>query len=51
MSIPVLGQVYDEVRRLSIAGSVVVPGDFRIKKLIPPLEQAATQIARVWQGA
>ena len=40
MSIAVLGQVYDELRRLAIAGSVVVPGDFRIKKLIHPLEQA-----------
>src|SRR3984957_10104754 len=40
MSIPVLTQVYDEVRRLSIAGSVVAPGDFRLKKLLPALEQA-----------
>jgi hypothetical protein len=40
MSIPVLTQVYDEVRRLSIAGSVVAGGDFRLKKLAPPLEQA-----------
>ena len=40
MSIPVLTQVYDEVRRLSIAGSVVATGDFRLKKLIPPLEQS-----------
>jgi hypothetical protein len=40
MSIPVLTQVYEEVRRLSIAGSVVAPGDFRLKKLIAPLEQA-----------
>ena len=40
MSIPVLTQVYDEVRRLSIAGSVVAPGDFRLKKLVAPLEQS-----------
>jgi hypothetical protein len=40
MSIPVLTQVYDEVRRLSIAGSVVAPGDFRLKKLLPALEPA-----------
>jgi hypothetical protein len=40
MSIPVLTQVYDEVRRLAIAGSAVAPGDFRLKKLVPPLEQA-----------
>ncbi len=40
MSIPVLIQTYDEVRRLAIAGSVVAPGDFRLKKLVPLLEQA-----------
>jgi hypothetical protein len=40
MSIPVLIQTYDEVRRLAIAGSVVAPGDFRLKKLVQPLEQA-----------
>ena len=40
MSIPVLIQTYDEVRRLAIAGSAVAPGDFRLKKLVPPLEQA-----------
>lgn len=40
MSIPVLNQVYDEVRRLAIAGSVVASGDFRLKKLVAPLEQA-----------
>jgi hypothetical protein len=40
MSIPVLIQTYDEVRRLAIAGSVVAPGDFRLKKLLGPLEQA-----------
>lgn len=33
-------QVSDEVRRLAIAGSVVAPGDFRLKKLVPPLEKA-----------
>lgn len=40
MSIAVLTQVYDEVRRLAIAGSVVAPGDFRLKKLVPALEKA-----------
>jgi hypothetical protein len=40
MIIPILMQVYDEVRRLAIAGSVVAPGDFRLKKLAPALEQA-----------
>jgi HEAT repeat protein len=40
MSFPVLIQTYDEVRRLAIAGSVVAAGDFRLKKLVPLLEQA-----------
>ncbi|GAA4436741.1 hypothetical protein [Bremerella cremea] len=40
MSIAVLGQVYDEVRRLSIAGSSVASGDFRLQKLIAPLEKS-----------
>jgi len=39
MSIAVLHDVYSEARRLSIAGSVVVPGDFRLKKLIEPLRK------------
>ena len=40
MSIAVLTQVYDETRRLAIAGSSLAPGDFRLKKLIPPLQKA-----------
>ena len=43
MSIPVLTQVYDELRRLAIAGSSVAAGDFRLKKLLPPLEQAGAK--------
>ena len=43
MSIALLTQVYDETRRLAIAGSVVAPGDFRLKKLIPPLEQVGAK--------
>ncbi|QEL20134.1 HEAT repeat domain-containing protein [Limnoglobus roseus] len=43
MSIAVLTQVYTEARRLAIAGSVVTRGDFRLKKLLPPLEQAGKQ--------
>jgi hypothetical protein len=35
MAIPVLNQVYDETRRLAIAGSAVAGGDFRLKKLLP----------------
>lgn len=40
MSIAVLSQVYDETRRLAIAGSNLAAGDFRLKKLVPPLEKA-----------
>ena len=43
MSIAVLTQVYDEMRRLAIAGSVVAPGDFRLKKHLAPLEQAGAK--------
>lgn len=43
MSIPVLNQVYEEMRRLAIAGSLVAAGDFRLKKLLPPLEQAGAK--------
>lgn len=43
MSIAVLTQVYCEMRRLAIAGSVVAHGDFRLKKLISPLEQAVAK--------
>jgi hypothetical protein len=40
MSIATLVQVYDETRRLAIAGSAVAAGDFRLKKLVPPLQTA-----------
>ena len=43
MSIAVLTQVYDEARRLAVAGSVVARGDFRLKKLLLPLEQAGAK--------
>ena len=43
MSIAVLSQVHEEARRLAIAGSSVAAGDFRLKKLIPPLEQAGAK--------
>ncbi|MBM4089301.1 MAG: HEAT repeat domain-containing protein [Planctomycetes bacterium] len=43
MSLSVLTQVYEEVRRLAIAGSVVAPGDFRLRKLLPQLEQTGTK--------
>ena len=44
MSIPVLTQTYDEMRRLAIAGSVVAPGDFRLKRLAPQLEQLGQKV-------
>ena len=53
MSIAVLDQVYDEVRRLAVAGSVVAPGDFRLKKLVAPLDKVgekAPVFARVAMG-
>ena len=53
MSIPVLIQVYDEMRRLAIAGSAVAAGDFRLKKLVEPLLQAgerAPVFAKVGQA-
>jgi hypothetical protein len=43
MSIAVLNQVYDEARRLAVAGSVVARGDFRLQKLVGPLEQAGAK--------
>lgn len=43
MSIAVLVQVHEEVRRLAIAGSAVASGDFRLKKLVVPLEQAGAK--------
>lgn len=43
MSIAVLNSVYDEVRRLAIAGSNLAPGDFRLKKLVEPLRKSAAK--------
>lgn len=54
MSIALLVQVYEEVRRLAIAGGAVAAGDYRLKKLVPPLEQAGAKapvFAKVAQGA
>jgi hypothetical protein len=54
MSIPVLVQVYEETRRLAIAGSAVAAGDFRLKKLVAPLEKSgekAPVFAKVAQTA
>src|SRR5436309_142998 len=43
MSIAVIEESAKEVRRLAIAGSPLAVGDFRLKKLIAPLEQAGTK--------
>jgi hypothetical protein len=43
MSIAVLNQVSDETRRLAIAGSNLASGDFRLKKLIEPLNKSAAK--------
>jgi len=43
MSIALLSEVYGEVRRLAIAGSGLAGGDFRLKKLAPPLRKAAAK--------
>ncbi|QDS99212.1 hypothetical protein [Adhaeretor mobilis] len=43
MSIAVLNQVYDETRRLTIAGSNLAVGDFRLKKLVEPLRKSSNK--------
>jgi len=43
MSIALIEESAKEVRRLAIAGSPLAVGDFRLKKLIGPLEQAGTK--------
>ncbi|WP_417735572.1 DUF5691 domain-containing protein [Rosistilla oblonga] len=43
MSLAVLNQVYDETRRLAIAGSNLAAGDFRLTKLVEPLEKSAAK--------
>jgi hypothetical protein len=44
MSLALIQESAKEVRRLSIAGSNLAVGDFRLKKLAPPLEQAGTKV-------
>ncbi len=43
MSIAVVNQTYDEIRRLMIAGSGLAAEDFRLKKLVPPLRKSAAK--------
>src|SRR6185437_3342960 len=44
MSLALIEESAKEVRRLAIAGSPLAVGDFRIKKLIAPLEQAGAKV-------
>jgi hypothetical protein len=44
MSLALIQETAKEVRRLSVAGSPLAVGDFRLKKLIPPLEQAGAKV-------
>jgi hypothetical protein len=44
MSLALIQESAKEVRRLAIAGSPLAVGDFRLRKLIPPLEQAGAKV-------
>jgi HEAT repeat protein len=44
MSLALIEESAKEVRRLAIAGSALAVGDFRLKKLIAPLEQAGAKV-------
>ena len=44
MSLALIHESAKEVRRLAIAGSPLAVGDFRLKKLIAPLEQAGAKV-------
>src|SRR5947208_4497596 len=44
MSLALIQESAKEVRRLAIAGSPLAVGDFRLKKLIAPLEPAGAKV-------
>ena len=44
MSLALIQQSASEARRLAIAGSPLAVGDFRLKKLIAPMEQAGAKV-------
>jgi hypothetical protein len=44
MSLALIQESAKEVRRLAIAGSPLAIGDFRLKKLVAPLEQAGAKV-------
>lgn len=51
MSLALIQESAKEVRRLAIAGSSLAVGDFRMKKLIAPLEQAGEKVSVFGQVA
>jgi len=44
MSLALIQEAAKEVRRLAIAGSPLAVGDFRLKKLVAPLQQAGAKV-------
>src|SRR5688572_16213584 len=44
MSLALIEESAKEVHRLAIAGSPLAVGDFRLKKLVAPLEQAGAKV-------
>ena len=44
MSLALIEESAKEVRRLAVAGSPLAVGDFRLKKLVAPLEQAGAKV-------
>lgn len=44
MSLALIQESAKEVRRLAVAGSPLAVGDFRLQKLVPPLEQAGAKV-------
>src|SRR5712671_1858618 len=44
MSLALIQESAKEVRRLAIAGSPLAVGDFRLRKLMAPLEQAGAKV-------
>src|SRR3954463_1051203 len=51
MSLALIQEAAKEVRRLAVAGSPLAVGDFRLKKLIAPLEQAGAKVPVFAQAA
>jgi hypothetical protein len=45
MRLALIEESAKEARRLAIAGSPLAVGDFRLKKLIAPIEQAGAKVS------